>query len=359
LFSYGFGYLDKEEHAMVYIGMDIHQLSTTFCVFDPSADKARQYRTLTRPTTPETFEAVLGPHKRRCRVAFEVGTQAQWIARIVRPLAAEVQVANPSRIPWLFRDGRKNDSLDARKLATLLYLKQLPTVHLPAADISAWRALINHRRTLIKRRTRSKNQIHAIRRAFGYRCPHRSCWTRVGRVWLRSLTFDAARKLMIDGLLDELAFIEERITDVERQLDGVAATQPNVELLRTIPGIGPRTAEAIVAFADIVDRFPDRKRFASYFGMTPTEDSSGLVQRHGHISKRGPSVVRWLLTEAAHRVVARCPVLRAFFARVYRGKRDRYKRAIIATGRKVLAICYGMMRDQTPFDAAKVMRSAA
>ncbi len=78
-----------------------------------------------------------------------MGTQAQWIATIVRPPATEVQVANPSRIPWLFRAGRNNDSTDARKLATLLYLNQLPTVHLPAADISAWRA-------------------------FGYACPHGS-----------------------------------------------------------------------------------------------------------------------------------------------------------------------------------------
>ncbi len=51
-------------------------------------------------------------------------------------------MVNPSRIRWLLRDGRKNDRLDARKLATPLYLGQLPTVHLPRAEVSAWRALI-------------------------------------------------------------------------------------------------------------------------------------------------------------------------------------------------------------------------
>ena len=106
---------------MVYIGMNVHQSSTTFCLFDPKQDKGHRYRTLTRPTTVEALQAVLRPFARCCRVAFEVGTQAQWIAKIVRPLAAEVQVANPSRIPWLFRDGRKNDAIDARKLATLLH----------------------------------------------------------------------------------------------------------------------------------------------------------------------------------------------------------------------------------------------
>lgn len=344
---------------MVYIGMDVHQSSTTFCVFDPSAEEGGQYRTLTRPTTVEGLEEALGPYDGCCQVAFEVGTQAQWIAGIVRPLACEVQVANPSRIPWLFRDGRKNDRLDARKLATLLYLGQLPTVHLPPADVSAWRALINHRRTLIKRRTMTKNQIHAIRRAFGYGCPHRSCWTRVGQAWLRSLVFDDARRLMVNALLDELDFVEKRIAQVEQQLDAMALGRPDVALLRTIPGVGPRTAESIVAFTGVVGRFGSRKRFASYFGMTPTEDSSGLVQRRGRISKRGPGVVRWLVVESAHRVIVRCPALRAFFDRVHRGRKDRYKKAIVATGRKVLSVCYGMMKHQTAFDAQRVLGRAA
>lgn len=344
---------------MVYIGMDVHQSSTTFCLFDPSEGPKGRYRTVTRPTTAEEISAVLRPFDGNCQVAYEVGTQAQWIATIVRPLAGEVQVANPSLIPWLFRSGRKNDRLDARKLATLLYLNQLPTVHLPAADISAWRALINHRRTLIRRRTMIKNQIQAIRRAFGYACPHRSCWTRVGLVWLRSLTFDDARRLMVTTLLEELSFIGVHVAKVERQLDAIAKGRANVSLLRSIPGIGPRTAEAIVAFTDVVKRFGNRKQFASYFGMTPTEDSSGLVERHGHISKRGPSVVRWVLTEASHQVIARCPVFRTFFMRIHRGKKDRYKKAIVATGRKVLTVCFGMMRDQTLFEPGQVLRSAA
>lgn len=344
---------------MVYIGMDVHQSSTTFCLFDPNEGEKGRYCTVTRPTTPEAIRGVLTPYGGACRVAYEVGTQAQWIASIVRPLAAEVQVANPSRIPWLFRDGRKNDRLDARKLATLLHLNQVPTVHLPGTDVSGWRALINHRRSLIRRRTMIKNQIHAQRRAFGYRCPHRSCWTRMGIQWLRSLSFDGARLVMVHLLLDELASVEANVREVEDQLNGMATREPNVALLRTIPGVGPRTAEAIVAFTDIVNRFGNRKQFASYFGMTPTEDSSGLMQRRGRISKRGPSVVRWLVVESAHRVIKRCPALRAFFDRVYRGRKDRYKKAIVATGRKVLAICYGMMRYQAPFDPVRVLGHAA
>jgi transposase len=240
-----------------------------------------------------------------------------------------------------------------------LHLGELPQVHLPAADVSAWRALIHHRRTLVKRRAAIKNPIHAILRTFAHRCPYKSCWTRVGQAWLRSLTFDSARTWMVQSLLMDLSAVEQREAGLVRELDAIAETHPNVALLRTIPGVGPRTAEAIVAFTDRVDRFKDRKRFASYFGMTPTEDSSGAIVRHGHISKRGPSVVRWLIVEAAHRVIARCRPLASFFERIHRDKKDRYKKALVATGRNVLSLCYGMMRDQRPFDPDKVLSSAA
>lgn len=344
---------------MIHVGMDVHRDSTVMHFFDPAAEPKAQHRSQTVPSEAKAIEAVLRPLQGRCRVVFEVGTQAQWVAGIVRPLAAEVQVANPSRMPWLFRDGRKNDKLDARKLATLLYLDQVPQVHLPSPDVSAWRALINHRRSVIKRRTMIKNQIRAVLRRFMHRCPHRCLWTRVGRVWLGELQLDPASDVMMQSLTAELDFLEAQRERIEAQLDAVAATQPAVALLRTIPGVGPRTTEAIVAFADRVDRFGQRKQFASYFGMTPTQDSSGRIDRHGHISKRGPGVVRWVLVEAVYRIIHYCPAMRAYFDRVRRGRKDRQKKAVVATGRKVLTIAYAMLRDQVPFDARRVLGSAA
>lgn len=344
---------------MLTVGMDVHRDSITFDLFDPSVEPHRQHRTVTTPTTKDAIESVLKPLGGQCRVAFEVGTPAQWVASIVRPLAAEVQVANPSRMPWLFRDGRKNDKLDARKIATLLHLNQLPTVHLPRVEVSAWRALINHRRTLIKRRTMVKNGIRAILRAFNFRCPHKSLWTQIGQRWLDTLTFDAPRTLMLQSLRAELTFVDTQRLAVEQQLDATAATHPSVALLRTIPGIGPRSAEAVVAYTDDIRRFGRRKQFASYFGMTPTQDSSGRVDRHGHISKRGPSVVRWVLVEATHQAIRRCSVLRAFFDRICRGKPDRRKKAIVATGRKLLTIMFAMLRDNAAFAPGRVRPSAA
>lgn len=343
---------------MVYVGMDVHSKTTTFCLHDPEAKGRRQYRTVTRLTTAEAIRSVLEPLGGDCKVAYEVGTQAQWVAQIVRPLAAEVKVANASRIPWMFRSGKKNDQIDARKLAILLAMDQLPTVHLPSGDVSTWRTLINHRRTLVVRRTAVKNQIRAILRADAVRCPYKKCWTFKGIAWLKSLTFDDGRTWLMQELLGQLARDDDAIKRLEKKLDAIAATHSNVALLKTIPGVGPRTAEAIVAFADEVDRFSHGKKFASYFGMTPTLDASGSTERHGHISKRGPSVVRWVLIQAAHQTIRRCPGMREFFTRIHRGKKDGRKKAVVAAGRKLLTICYAMLRDQKPFDPSLIGRAA-
>lgn len=343
---------------MIFVGMDVHSKSTTFCLYDPALPEDRQHRWETTATTAVEFARVLKPLKGQCKVVFEVGCQAQWVKRAVSPLAAEVQVANPSRITWLFRDGRKNDRLDAKKLATLLYLNQVPRVHLPSSEVSAWRSLIQHRRSLVRRRTSVKNQIRAILRSEMIECPWRSCWTKRGLRWLQSLELEKTKSLILSIQLEQLAVISLQMIQVEQRLNEMAAQDPRITLIRTIPGIGPRTAEAIVAFGDDVHRFKNCRQFASYFGLTPTEDTSAGCVRYGHISKRGPSVVRWVLVEAVHQVIRRSPELRAYQERIQRGRKDRRKKAIVAVARKLLTVLFAMLRDGTPFDASRVSLAA-
>ncbi len=94
---------------------------------------------------------------------------------------------------------------------------------------------------------------------------------------------------------------------LEKDLDARARTHPGVHLLRTIPGVGPRTAEAVMAYIDDPDRFARSKQVGAYFGLVPSQDRSANVSRLGHITREGPSTVRKLLTEAAWQGIRRCP----------------------------------------------------
>jgi len=60
----------------------------------------------------------------------------------------------------------------------------------------------------------------------------------------------------------------------------------------SIPGVGPRMAEAVLAYTDDVRRFGRGRQYCAYFGLTPELDESGTSKRLGHISKHGPSVGR-------------------------------------------------------------------
>ena len=80
--------------------------------------------------------------------------------------------------------------------------------------------------------------------------------------------------------------LEERVRKTEGQLETLAKDIPVVARLRTIPGIGLITSTALVAFVGDAQRFKNGRRFASYLGLTPKENSSGGKRRLGRISKR-------------------------------------------------------------------------
>jgi transposase len=343
----------------VYVGLDVHKKSTTICVLNPAQpEKSRRERTWKIATEEAAFRRALQPWAGQCHVVFEVGPLAQWLYRVLGPLARQIQVANSSRMPWLFRAGYKNDRLDAHKLVTLLYLDQVPQVYLPSLEVANWRSLINERKSLVRKRATVKNQLRSVMTMHQRTCPQRSCWSKAGRAWLAQQVFASVYDGMWHRLLRQLALLDREIDELESQLDGVAAGHPEVALLQTIPGIGPRSAEAIVAFTAEIQRFADCKRYVSYFGVVPTEDSSGECVRRGHISKRGPGVVRWVLVEGVRSAVRHCPEVRRFYERIARGRKDRRKKAIVATVRKLLAICFGMLYSGEAFDAKRLEPAA-
>ena len=95
----------------------------------------------------------------------------------------------------------------------------------------------------------------------------------------------------LDGLEAEISELDRRVADEARQ-------RPEAVRLMTHPGVGPVTALAMVLTLGPADRFASGKQVGSYFGLIPSEDSSGGKQRLGRISKQGSSFLRFLLVEA-------------------------------------------------------------
>jgi transposase len=153
----------------------------------------------------------------------------------------------------------------------------------------------------------------------------------------------SASVLKRDLLLDELADVKRCVRTVTKVLDKIGLRHAGVTLLRTIPGVGMRTAETIAAYIDDPRRFGRCSQVAAYFGLIPCQDASAGVNRLGHITRQGPGTARKYLVEAAWQGVYRSPTIRAYFERILRGKKERRKIALVATAHYLLRCMHAML----------------
>ena len=327
---------------MFYVGLDIHTKHITICVLN---DNGRVHERCTVRQVDQLMR-FLEKLPDRFRVCYEASTGYGRFFELLTTVAERVVVAHPGLLKIIFRSKQKNDRRDALKLAQLLYVDQVPAVHVPSGDVRVWRELITFRRRLVEKRTRAKNGIRGLLRSLGIAAVARAgLWTRKGLAWLRELEFvNPMHALKRDVLLDEIENLSDQIRRVEKELGRFAENSAAVQILRSIPGVGIRTAEAVAAFVDDPHRFSNSKQIGAYFGLVPSQDQSGSMNRLGHITREGSSTVRHVLTEAVWQAVRRSPTVKAYLERVQRGDKARRKIAIVATAHYLARVMWSMLR---------------
>ena len=330
---------------MFHVCFDIHSKGISICVLSETGQVARRAQVRTIDEMMRTLEGLPD----RFEVCYEASCGYGHYHDILQPLAARVLVAHPGRLRLIFRSRDKNDRKDAERLAKLLYLGETPTVHVPSAEVRTWRELINCRGQVIAKRTRAKNALRALLRGAGVVPPKSpGLWTKKGLAWLRQLDLPtASQKLRRDLLLEEVEALNRQVRRIEQELNRRAQQTPAVARLRSIPGVGIRTAEAVAAFIDDPQRFRHAKAVGRYFGLVPCQDQSGDRNRLGHITREGPAVVRQLVAEATWRAVRRPPTVRALFERTQRGDPQRKKIAVVATAHYLVRVMGALLKRGT------------
>lgn len=328
---------------MLYVGLDVHVKSIVGCVLDECGRVFRRLKVGQLSELLSVLETLPGPF----RICYEASTGYGRLYELLTPRADQVLVAHPGRLKWIFRSKHKNDRNDAEKLAKLLYLNAVPAVHVPAAEVRAWREIITFRRRLVEKRTRVKNGMRALLRTLGLKAP-RGLWSQKGLTWLRELAFEQPfHTVKRDLLLEELTALSQQIQRVEQQLNRIGAEHPSVVQLQSLPGIGPRTAEALVAHLDDPHRFASSKQVGAYFGLVPSQDQSADKNHQGRITREGPATVRQLLVEAVWRAIRLSPTVKAHFERIQRNDPQRKKIAIVATAHYLARVTWAMLKHGT------------
>ncbi len=140
--------------------------------------------------------------------------------------------------------------------------------------------------------------------------------------------------------------VQALIEQVEAKLDCLGVADARVQRLRTIPGVGPRLGEMLVAWIDDPHRFKNGRQVGAYAGLTPKQHQSGTHDRLGRITKQGPGLMRKLLVEVAWLMRRYNPYANAIFERLCKGQKTRRKQAAVALARKILIWSWAMLRDE-------------
>jgi transposase len=357
------------------LGLDLGKFKSVCCVMDvPSGRHAFEtlastpaaiHDLLTRQLTAGGGEELL--------LVIETCDAAGWVHDVAcaTPGVSVTVVHTQGDERWKWRKvKRKTDRDDALKLARLARLGELPQppVHVPSPQRRQWRRLLIHRRSVVNRRTRSRNAIRSIYLQQGLDLARgNKQWTRAG---IAQLTQDARpiAECAIDELwrgrlhveLTLMAAVDAQLKLIDAKLDELARSESRIALLQSVRGVGPRLSEAVVLhLGEDPRRFKSGEQLASFAGLVPKQLTSGQTTRLGHITGRGPALLRSLLVESAWMVWRLNDWAKAFVNKVSRGGRGRRKLAIVALAKKLLILLWGMLKSNRPFRAPQAQTAAA
>jgi len=329
-----------------HIGIDLGSRTSHICV--RSSEGTIEHESSMKTTSLASWLS----GRSAARVVIETCNEAFTVADQVSAEGHEVWVVPAAVVQQLgvgYR-GVKNDVRDAQVLsrASVALGEELPRVHVPSTESRKRQALLTQRGNLVQARTKLVNGVKSQLRAQLLRLPTGTTESLPKRV--RELLGEDTLRTMLEPTLAAIDGLSASIRELAKQLAERTAKDAQVRRLKTMPGVGPLTAAAFVAGVDDLSRFETSAQLASYFGLTPGEQTTGGKTRLTGVTKAGKTTVRTLLIQAAWALVRIAPD--SALGQTYRVLVERRPKqvAITAVARKMVRVLYAMMRDEQPFD---------
>jgi len=322
---------------MYFIGVDVSKKTLDLAYFDQhhknwsrpcQLDNDRQgWDTLVQWVEKQTQ----APHETICIVMEATGVYHLKTAAYLSTQGLKVMIVNPhlaSQYAKSQNQQNKSDKLDARALQA--YGSQLKKFHLFTPDtleISKLRALLSRMQQLDKDLQRECNRLE-------------KCDFLAGSSWSRT-----SIERLIKLITSEQQLTQEQI-DQLIQLNRVL--KHNQKLLCSIKGIGKLTSQWLLPLLS-TKRFNNARETAAFLGLVPCHKSSGTsLKTRGRLSGRGDADLRARLYMPAVSAITHDPAMRDFYQQMVAKGKPR-KVAITAVMRKLVHVCYGVIKHQTPY----------
>lgn len=309
--------------ALRFVGIDVSKERLDVCV-RPAGETAQFVR------DGEGIKALVDRMQQIAPQIVVLEATGGFEAPVVAALAdggVAVAVVNPRQIrDFAKSSGRlaKTDALDAEAIAH--FAEAIKPEPRPLLDGQAreFKALVARRRELVDMIVREKNRFH-----------------------------QAVEKRVIKDLKAHIRFLESRLESIDDDIDGAVRSSPlwraKEDLLRTVPGVGERTARTLLAEMPELGSL-SRRKIASLAGLAPMNRDSGMW-RGRRMIQGGRRGVRSALYMAALIASRYNPLFKTYYQRLLSSGKAK-KLALLAIARKLLVALNAMIRDNKPWKIA-------
>lgn len=332
--------------AVYIIGLDLHAKTTAICVVDTRKpeEPVFQRKRLPNKELLTILDRFAGKKVIACEAAFGWHVLQDALADLADATFIPLDARKTSA--WIKSSGIKNDSIDAQVLCHVCLHGGIRSLAVYTQSLSSREGakLSRCREYLVRSRSTVKHQMKSFDRDYG----------------ANPFTGVIPEKSVLISLIEESFYqalheSDERITHIETLMKTMAKSDPVINLLQTIPGIGLITAFALRHKIDTIDRFKDASHLSSYLGFGVRERQSGDTMVKGKIAKTGDPLLRKLLIQGAH-VIRFChpELVELYFPTLGQSSlmkdRKHANKVVVALARKNLTFVYHLWKKRTPFD---------
>ncbi|MGB5470503.1 MAG: IS110 family transposase [Woeseiaceae bacterium] len=302
------------------------------------------------------LQALMDKVEPGCVIGMEACTGAHHWARELQSQGYEVRLIAPQFVkPYV--KSNKNDANDAEAICEAISRPQMRFVTVKSVEQQDIQATHRVRTELKDHRNAKANQIRGLVAEYGLVAPQTllalrkalPCWLEDAE---NGLT-DNFRSLL-HGLWDDLLTLEERLKELDKEIERIARSNLVAMRLQQLRGVGPIVATALVATVGDGAQYKKGRQMAAALGLTPRQFSSGDKHRLYGISKRGDVYLRTQMIHGARAVVSqakhRDDPLSRWVTDI--AKRRHPNVAAVALANKTARMAWAMLQDDTDYDPA-------
>lgn len=379
--------LNKEVNKLTekFCGVDVHRDLLVATILDQETKHTRDFQ-----NSPDDIDRLKEWLKNNnCKQAVMESTSIYWVTLYTALEEAGFNpiLANAFQVKCV--PGRKTDQTSSEWLAYLLRGGLIKPSYVPEKRLRELRELVRLRVKYVQNRTQYKNRCQKVLNRVNIRLRSKltDVFGRVGMEILNGLmagkSIDAILqhsdnkylksrsdeiRAVATGALSETDIFElKRLTETIDHLNGqirqlearieLLVNQEDVAIVSSVPGVGKRSAAAILAEIGDAKRFSDAKHIVSWSGLAPSLYKSSGVCILGSITKQGSKWLRWYMVEVAHAAVnVRGSRFRALFLRV-RSRRGN-KVAYVAVARKMLTVVWHLLVNDEKYVEEGFLKAA-